>query len=164
MQVKLQVETLVAAIKQPYVLDCEVGSFPSCWAPQQTNTQLFEVDLKSSEVAELVQTLQQQQLEIVKVPGHCTGQAKPVVCIHDLLDACKHKQTATHSNKHCYDTTPSIKVLYFTDAKVVKKTFFFGYIAHVKPSTMVLLPEHNSPSTNSHQGRLMGCNLKTVSL
>lgn len=72
LQVKLLVENLVAAIKPPYVLDCQVGSFPSCWEPQQSNTQLFEVDLTSSEVAELVQTLQDQprQLEIVKVPDN----------------------------------------------------------------------------------------------
>ena len=69
LQVKLLVENLVAAIKPPYVLDCQVGSFPSCWEPQQSNTELFEVDETSSEVAELVQSLRDQprQLEIVKV-------------------------------------------------------------------------------------------------
>ena len=72
MQVKLNVETLVAAIKLPYILDCQVGSFPSCWEPQQTNTQLFEVDVASPEVADLVQTLRQQQLEIAKVTHRCT--------------------------------------------------------------------------------------------
>ena len=63
------VDNLVAAIKPPYVLDCQVGSFPSCWEPQQSNTELFEVDSTSSEVAELVQNLQDQprQLDIVKV-------------------------------------------------------------------------------------------------
>lgn len=74
MQVELEVEDLVAAIKPPYVLDCHVGLFPSCWEPQQSNTELFEVDETSSEVAELVQTLQEQlpHLAIVKVPDQCT--------------------------------------------------------------------------------------------
>lgn len=68
MQVKCQVERLVAAIKLPYVLQCESGSYPAHWVPQQTNTELFEVDLMSPEVADLVQTFRQQaQLEVVKV-------------------------------------------------------------------------------------------------
>ncbi|KAL3158168.1 hypothetical protein ABBQ32_011758 [Trebouxia sp. C0010 RCD-2024] len=67
-QVKCQVERLVAAIKLPYVLQCESGSYPAHWVPQQTNTELFEVDLMSPEVADLVQTFRQQaQLEVVKV-------------------------------------------------------------------------------------------------
>lgn len=68
MQVKCQVERLVAAIKLPYVLQCQSGSYPAHWAQQQTNTQLFEVDLMSPEVADLAQTFRQQaHLEIVKV-------------------------------------------------------------------------------------------------
>ncbi|KAL3136737.1 hypothetical protein ABBQ38_005454 [Trebouxia sp. C0009 RCD-2024] len=67
-QVKCQVERLVAAIKLPYVLQCQSGSYPAHWAQQQTNTQLFEVDLMSPEVADLAQTFRQQaHLEIVKV-------------------------------------------------------------------------------------------------
>lgn len=78
----------MAAVKPPYVLDCQVGSFPSCWEPQQTNTQLFEVDATSSEVAEVVQTLRQQQpqLEIVKV----THQAMTVAC--NEFSLCLPKQ------------------------------------------------------------------------
>ena len=102
---KLLVDKMVAAIKPPYVLNCQVGSFPSCWEPQQTNTQLFEVDVVSSEVAELVETLrhQQPQLEIVKVIDHCIRQSN--ICglqswlllmrtkqvDSPVLHACQHK-------------------------------------------------------------------------
>ena len=125
MQVKLQVETLVAAIKQPYVLECQVGSFPSCWAPQQTNTQLFEVDLKSSQVAELVQTLQQQQLEIVKVPGHCTQDKQNLwsafmICLMDAHTS-RQQPTQTAKTEHCYDTTPSIASFVFYRCKNSEK-------------------------------------------
>ena len=69
MQVKCRVECLVATIKPPYVLECKSGSYPACWAPQQTNTQLFEVDMMSPEVMGLVHAFRenQEQLEVVKV-------------------------------------------------------------------------------------------------
>ena len=100
---------MVAAIKPPYVLDCQVGSFPSCWEPQQTNTQLFEVDVTSSEVAELVQTLrqQQQQLEIVKVPAIAPDRQHQWLAVRIPVYACTNKQAATYLTssamcQHCW--------------------------------------------------------------
>lgn len=97
MQVKCEVERLVAAIKPPYVLECPDGSYPTCWAPQQTNTELFEVDLKSPEVAHLVQNFRQQQghLEPVKVfaTAHKTSD---MTFIQDTCYACTNKHTAWH--------------------------------------------------------------------
>lgn len=66
-QVQSKVDASAAADK-PYVLDCPANSFPRHWAPQQSNKQLFEVDLKSSEIADLMAMIQRQcSVKVVKV-------------------------------------------------------------------------------------------------
>lgn len=81
-QVSHHIGVLVAAIKPAYVPDCVGGRFPRYWAPQQSNTELFDVDLQSSEIAELVRGLQQEVLQAIKVHRLC------LLLLSRLLSSC----------------------------------------------------------------------------
>lgn len=59
---------LTAAVRPRFKWDCPANSFPSYWAPQQSNTELFEVDLASPEIASLMEAMRDLQHEtVVKV-------------------------------------------------------------------------------------------------
>ena len=59
---------LTAAVRPRFKWDCPANSFPSHWAPQQSNTELFEVDLASPEIASLMEAMRDLQHEtVVKV-------------------------------------------------------------------------------------------------
>ena len=57
-QVDTYAQTLLAAAN-PYKLDCPAFGYPSHWAPQRSNTELFEVHLGSPEIASLVEAMHQ---------------------------------------------------------------------------------------------------------
>ncbi len=85
---------LTAAVRPRLKWDCPVNCFPSHWAPQQSNTELFEVDLASPEIASLMEAMHDlAPVTIVKVhplkldPWYTLG---PLLCtdgtfMHSLL-------------------------------------------------------------------------------
>ena len=63
---------IAAPQQQPYILNLPVSTaqkpLPDHWAPQNSNTELFEADLAAPDVAQMVQTLQLEKgLQVVKV-------------------------------------------------------------------------------------------------
>ncbi len=61
-------ELLTAAARPRFKWDCPANSLPPHWAPQQSNTELFEVDLASPEIGSLMEAMcDLHYLTIVKV-------------------------------------------------------------------------------------------------
>jgi hypothetical protein len=61
-------ELLTAAARPRFKWDCPANSLPPHWAPQQSNTELFEVDLASPEIAILMEAMHDlHDVTIVKV-------------------------------------------------------------------------------------------------
>lgn len=65
----LLIQAHVTAASRPrFQWDCPANSLPSHWAPQQSNTELFEVDLASPEIASLMKVmLDLHHVTVVKV-------------------------------------------------------------------------------------------------
>ena len=65
-------ELLTAAARPRFKWDCPANSLPPHWAPQQSNTELFEVDLASPEIGSLMEAMcDLHHLTIVKVRSSC---------------------------------------------------------------------------------------------
>lgn len=59
---------LTAAVRPRFKWDCPANSLPSHWAPQQSNTELFEVDLASPEIVSLMEAMHDlDHVTVVKV-------------------------------------------------------------------------------------------------
>lgn len=90
MQIQGHVQKLLTAAVRPRLKwDCPVNCFPSHWAPQQSNTELFEVDLASPEIASLMEAMHDlAPVTIVKVhplkldPRYTLG---PLLCTDDAF-------------------------------------------------------------------------------
>ena len=54
LQVEMYVQQVLAARPAQFKWTCPANAFPSHWAPQQSNTELFEVELNSPEIASLL--------------------------------------------------------------------------------------------------------------
>ncbi len=69
LQIQGHVQKLLTAAARPrFKWDCPANSLPSNWAPQQSNTELFEVDLASPEIASLLEAMHDlHHVTIVKV-------------------------------------------------------------------------------------------------
>lgn len=90
MQVQAAVEAL--AVNKPSVLKCPANSFPSHWAPQQSNTKLVEVDLESSEIAGLMAMIRLEcSAKVFKVSDLCLHAANACLRFFLIMLACTIK-------------------------------------------------------------------------
>ncbi len=69
LQIQWHVQKLLSEAARPrFKWDCRANSLPPHWAPQQSNTELFEVDLALPEIASLMEAMHDlHHVTIVKV-------------------------------------------------------------------------------------------------